>query len=281
MTKYPITEHFMNIIQYAKKYFDSYTDKSEFTGNSQNIEFILSNAEIFNKISDYFQFECIGAENIFKNNGPRLLIANHGLIPWHMVPFGFDIVKKYKVFPKGLGAHWLFKVPVIRDFFLAVGTVDGNHKTAEKLLNNNNLLFICPGGMKEAMHSFPGKDVLGFKKRYGFIKLAVKTGSPIIPAYCFGINDIYSQPKLLLNFRYKITSKTGLPLTLPTGILGLIPRRKKLILVIGKPLEIKKCNKPTEEMILGYHKKIVDIYDKLFSKYKKKYGFEDRILKWV
>ena len=49
------------------------------------------------------------------------------------------------------------------------------------------------GGAHEAEHAFPNTNRLVLKKRLGFIKLALRTGSFLVPVFGFGENDLWDQ----------------------------------------------------------------------------------------
>lgn len=51
-----------------------------------------------------------------------------------------------------------------------------------------------------------GKEVLYLKKRMGFVKLALRNGTPLVPAYVFGANDIYRTSNFLQKTRLAIVN---------------------------------------------------------------------------
>ena len=46
-----------------------------------------------------------------------------------------------------------------------------------------------------------GKEVLYLKKRMGFVKLALRNGVPLVPAYVFGANDTFRTSTVLQRTR--------------------------------------------------------------------------------
>lgn len=50
------------------------------------------------------------------------------------------------------------------------------------------------GGAQEAIHSRPNTYIVVLKKRKGFVRIAMLTGTPIVPVLTFGEVDLYDQP---------------------------------------------------------------------------------------
>jgi hypothetical protein len=52
---------------------------------------------------------------------------------------------------------------------------------------------IVPGGAEESLDAHPGNYDLTLKDRKGFVRLALKTGSDLVPVYNFGETSIFRQ----------------------------------------------------------------------------------------
>lgn len=50
------------------------------------------------------------------------------------------------------------------------------------------------GGAQEALNARPGMYKLVLKRRKGFVKLAIETGTPIVPVFSFNEVEVYDQP---------------------------------------------------------------------------------------
>lgn len=94
-----------------------------------------------------------------------------------------------------------FRLPLYREFLLSLGLISVSKKSCMNTLARGpgNAILIVVGGASEALYAKPRTNDLVIKRRLGFIKLALTTGSSLVPIMSFGENDIYDQvlnPKL-------------------------------------------------------------------------------------
>ena len=57
-----------------------------------------------------------------------------------------------------------------------------------------NAITIVVGGAAESLSAHPGTADLTLKKRFGFIKMAIRAGADLVPVFSFGENDVSSAP---------------------------------------------------------------------------------------
>eukprot|EP01126_Amoeba_proteus_P013633 TRINITY_DN1583_c0_g1_i16.p1 TRINITY_DN1583_c0_g1~~TRINITY_DN1583_c0_g1_i16.p1 ORF type:complete len:211 (-),score=36.17 TRINITY_DN1583_c0_g1_i16:176-808(-) len=197
-----------------------------------------------------------------------------------------DFQQKYSELKlRGLAASVIFYTPVLKEIYTYMGVVDASRATAEWLLANDYSLFVFPGGIKEQIFTKTnGKYELHLTglKHAGAVRLALKFGKPLVPAFVFGvpywfrpIPGAYKIGKFLFeNFRM------GLPLCYGKFFSPFIPiMDEPLTVVVGKPLEFPKVPNPTEEQILHYQDIYIAEIKAIFEKYKEKYSNrEDEIL---
>lgn len=53
-----------------------------------------------------------------------------------------------------------------------------------------NAITIVVGGAAESLSAHPGTADLTLKKRFGFIKMAIRAGADLVPVFSFGENDV-------------------------------------------------------------------------------------------
>ena len=162
---------------------------------------------------------------------------------------------------------------------------------------------LVPGGALEALNSDPDRIRLVLNRRKGFIKLALRYGIDLVPTFSFGENFIYDQVRsgegksLVFCLRLKINmlylgsrlkafqtwAEKWIGFTpvifFGRGIFqynyGLIPHRKPIHVVVGRPIIVEKCEAPTKEQIADLHKQYVEALNQLYTEYNPKYGNPD------
>ncbi|XP_055609792.1 2-acylglycerol O-acyltransferase 2-A-like isoform X2 [Uranotaenia lowii] len=146
----------------------------------------------------------------------------------------------------------------------------------------SNAVVIIVGGAAESLNCRPNNYQLILKKRKGFCKIALKTGTPIVPVINFGELDLFDQPSnppgsRLRRFQEWFKCKTGLapPAIIGRGFFqysyGLIPRRKPINTVIGAPVEVSKVDDPSMEEVELLHERFCKALETLFETHKHKY----------
>jgi len=218
-------------------------------------EFVDKISPFFTLLEKYFRYEVKGIRNIPKKKA--LIVMNHGIIPYHGFLLAKKIVDVLGIYPRGLGAGFLFKIPGIREFFVKGGAVNANPRNAEALLKEGNVVMLAPGGIYEALIAKPGLKRIPWERRKGFIRIAIKTKSPIVPTYCNGINASYFNSYLLLKPRIKMLEHTRFSLPFFFG-LGFFPLPVKLVHKIGKPLFLeKKKGESHEHYVDRFHRAVL------------------------
>jgi 2-acylglycerol O-acyltransferase 2 len=99
---------------------------------------------------------------------------------------------------RDLCATVLFFVPVFREMLLWLGCVDAGTRTAHHNLKCGRSILIFVGGEKEQLMTTPGVHQIFLNNRKGFVKLALEYGSPLVPMYAFGENEVFYVSKLFM-----------------------------------------------------------------------------------
>jgi 1-acyl-sn-glycerol-3-phosphate acyltransferase len=194
--------------------------------------------------SKYWRVEATGLENV-PEEGRALLVCNHsGVLPWDGAMVGTALMNEHPAgrLLRNLHLSWFTSLPVIAPLLSRLGQVQALPANAERLLERDELVGVFPEGLKGVGKLFKDRYKLARFGRGGFVKVAVKTGAPIIPVSIVGSEEIHPQLvnvkplAKLLNFPY-------FPLT-PTfpwlGPLGFIPLPSKWYIIFGEPI-------PTEQ----------------------------------
>ncbi|MBZ0120998.1 MAG: acyltransferase family protein, partial [Sandaracinaceae bacterium] len=177
--------------------------------------------------------------------GRCMIVANHGgALPWDGLMLRTAIRLEH---PSGRRARWLaedyvYHMPFAGAFLARVGGVRACPENAERLLAQDELLAVFPEGIKGVSKLFKKRYELQRFGRGGHIKLALKTGSSVVPAGIVGAEEAY--PMLLRSQRAaKVVGLPFLPVT-PTfpwlGPLGLVPLPSRWVIVLGEPLDLSE-----------------------------------------
>jgi 2-acylglycerol O-acyltransferase 2 len=172
-----------------------------------------------------------------------------------------------------------FKIPFFRELLLWVGLLDASADTIRFNLNKGRSIIVMVGGAEESLHARPGVSELVLSRRKGFVKIALQMGTPLVPVYGFGENELFyqvSNPEgsILRRVQEYIKGITGvaLPAFHGRGIFlydyGFLPRRIPLVTVIGEPIPLPKIEKPTDEDIEKYHTIYIENLKRLYNEYK-------------
>jgi 1-acyl-sn-glycerol-3-phosphate acyltransferase len=186
----------------------------------------------------YFRVETRGASNI-PDEGRCLIVANHsGTFPYDgaMLKTAMRLAH-----PKARDLRWLaedfvFYLPFVGTFMNRIGAVRGCQENAERLLRQDRLVGVFPEGVKGVGKLFRDRYRLQRFGRGGYIKLCLRTGTPIVPCAVIGAEE--SNP-MLHRFEY-LASAFGIPYfpvtpTFPAlGPLGLIPAPTKWRIIFGE-----------------------------------------------
>ena len=168
-----------------------------------------------------------------------------------------------------------FRIPIWRELLLWLGFTDATRTSIKSLLSRNISVGIVIGGAAEAMNSRPGTNDLTLSTRIGFVQCAIECGADIIPVFTFGENDLYrpiipNPPGSILN-KIQLWFKEQFSFVLPVikgGNYGVLPARKPMHTVIGKPIKIQQVDNPSLEYILEVHRVYVERLQDLYDRWK-------------
>ncbi len=213
---------------------------------------------VMHLLKKYHRHEIKHVENVPKSGG-ALILTNHSLATYDGLLLGLGIYLETSRMPYGLADTNLFTLPFLRDISPKINLVEASHENAEKLLAQDELVCIAPGGMKEAIRSSEHRREIIWHKRTGFARLAVRTQSPIVLAACPNADGIYDvKANSITNFIYE---NFKLPFVIPRGVgPTLIPRPVKLTHYLSEPLYPPKVDENDEsylDELYDFHERVV------------------------
>ncbi|MGD2157278.1 MAG: lysophospholipid acyltransferase family protein [Anaerolineales bacterium] len=219
--------------------------KRRFTGDYETDEWGMD-WEFIDTVQPFFEFmyktywrvEITGIENI-PDDGRALLVVNHsGQLPWDgsMVVTAVRLEHPAQRMVRTLYANWFPTLPVFSALFEKGGQVLATVDNGVRLLEQDELVAVYPEGYKGVGKLFKERYRLARFGRGGFIKMALKTQSPIIPVSVVGAEETYislAKSPLLA----KLTGFPYFPIS-PTwpwfGLLGFVPLPTKWYIDFGE-----------------------------------------------
>ncbi|XP_003703046.1 2-acylglycerol O-acyltransferase 2-A [Megachile rotundata] len=286
-----IIRYFM-LLYFLWMYYD--WDTGNKGGRSERWTRWLRNCTWFQYYCDYFPVTLVKTTDLDPTKNYLFCCVPHGILSTGVFgAFGTDILGCKETFP-GLDVRIVvldqhFKIPLFRDYVLMNGGVSSNEESLNYQLSTKpeppftgRATVLIVGGAAESLECTLGTYRLLLKRRKGFVKLALKHGSPLVPVFSFGETDIYDQVygpegSRLKKIQHYIRKYIGLAPILLKGrgffqySFGIIPHRKPVTIVVGSPLELPKLSEPTKEKIDEYHEKFTTKVIDLFETHKHKY----------
>ncbi|RDW77139.1 hypothetical protein BP6252_05192 [Coleophoma cylindrospora] len=184
-----------------------------------------------------------------------------------------------------------FRIPFYRDYALAMGLASVSKESCENLLSRGGpnkegmgrAITIVIGGARESLDAQPYSLRLVLQRRKGFVKMAIRTGADLVPVLAFGENDLYDQfsaethPKI---HKFQLLVKKVMGFTIPLfharGVfnydVGLMPYRRPLNIVVGRPIKVAQSSKPTQEEIDRIHKEYVTELVRVWDTWKDEFA---------
>ncbi|GMH68303.1 hypothetical protein TrRE_jg5716 [Triparma retinervis] len=240
----------------------------------------------------YFNAELVKTTDLDPSVNHLMCYHPHGIISMGLqTSLGMDACSFKSAFP-GINRHVAtlvasFKIPLFREWILLHGFVSCSSPTMKKVLSTPKAsLVLVPGGANEALYSHPGTFKVHIKRRKGFCRVALQAGAALVPVVGFGENELYHT---LDNggggmggglYKAQVWAMKRMSFSFPI-MTHLLPRREKIVVVVGEPIggpydqkgrERKIIENPTQEEIDQLHKRYVEGLEKLWNDHKDEYG---------
>jgi len=193
----------------------------------------------------WWRVDATGVRNV-PAHGRALLVSNHAgsLFPFDASMILLAIMKQHPLprWARFLVLDWAFVLPFISAFMRRVGGLPASKHNAARLLEQDEVVMVFPEGVKGTGKQFSERYRLQRFGRGGFVQVALRTGSPIIPVAVVGSEEIY--PKLG-NAR-PVARAVGAPFVpiTPTfpwlGPLGLVPLPSKWRIEFCEPIDLSE-----------------------------------------
>jgi len=208
----------------------------------------------------YFRPEISGLETVPEE--PCIFVCNHNgamLMP-DMFIVGFALYDRFGAegMPYGLAHQLGLQVPGLRRFLVSIGAVRGTQENGLRLLQQGKKVLIYPGGELDSMRPRRHSNRVVFGERRGYIKLALRSGVPIVPVVASGahetlwiLTDGQKLARVLGMHRFQLKT-WPLSLSVPWGLwLGIppphFPLPSRIRIAFLKPIFFSQTGHPAAE----------------------------------
>jgi 1-acyl-sn-glycerol-3-phosphate acyltransferase len=136
----------------------------------------------------WFRFEVRGLESVPATGG-ALIVANHsgGMLTPDVLIFAAAFYREFGYDRPlyTLGHDGLFPGPV-SDWMARLGVIHASTENAANALRSGGVVLVFPGGIYDAYRPTLSENVIDFNGRTGYVKCAIDSGAPIVPAVSVG-----------------------------------------------------------------------------------------------
>ncbi|MCG5434193.1 acyltransferase family protein [Mycobacterium sp. MYCO198283] len=142
-------------------------------------------------IKRYFRAEVRGLD-AFPEAGGALVVSNHSggmftpdvliLAPAFYDRFGFDR-------PFYTLAHYGVLIGPMGNLLRKAGVIEANRKNAALALRSGAVVLVFPGGDYDSYRPTLAENTIDFAGRTGYVRTAIETGVPIVPAVSIGAQE--------------------------------------------------------------------------------------------
>ena len=184
----------------------------------------------------YFRTEVFDIDRV--PEGRVLMIANHsGQVPVDGLLLGTALMldTERPRFPRSMVERWVAELPFVSVLFPRCGQVVGSPENARRLLEQEEALVVFPEGARGISKTFDRRYQLT-DFGLGFMRLALETGTPIVPVAVIGgeeqypsVADVKPLAKLLGMPAFPVLPQ------LAVGMLAPLPTRYRIY--FSEPLE--------------------------------------------
>lgn len=190
----------------------------------------------------YFRVRTTGLDHV-PDTGGALLVANHaGALPFDAIMTKIALLDEHPAHRnlRELAADLALRLPVVGALARKTGNTLAHDDDAVRLLTDGELVGVWPEGFKGIGKPFSRRYKLERFGRGGYVRVALRAGTPIIPVAIIGSEETYP---IVGNVRWlaRLLDLPYFPITWQfplLGPLGLVPLPSRWFIEFGAPIPV-------------------------------------------
>lgn len=197
----------------------------------------------------YFKVQVYGQEHV-PRDGAAMMVGNHSggmAIDGAMVVASCFFEMEQPRLAQGMADKFISKLPGASQISARCGQFPGLPEHAERLLGDNRLLMVFPEGARgTAKLARDAHTLVRFGS--GFVRLALRTGAPIVPLAFLGGGDAMPTVANL----YRLGKLVGMPYVPLTRYILPVPKPTTFQLLYSAPMHFEGDGNEDDTTIAGY-----------------------------
>jgi len=157
---------------------------------------------------------------------------------------------------KGVVYYYYFMMPIVKNIIKLLNAIPSDYRSIKETVEKESVS-ITIGGLDEMSRTADKHIQLVIKKRSGIFKIALETGTPLVPVLTYGETEIFPETEnpLLLQFNGFIYTNFTMKFPFPTmtSVSNWLKLRsvplKEIKSYTGRPIIVKKIQEPTPSQI--------------------------------
>jgi 1-acyl-sn-glycerol-3-phosphate acyltransferase len=162
------------------------------TGAIRDPEFLRRIRPVLERYAAYFRPEVRGLDRL-PGTGPFLVVGNHSGgqmppdLPVLLTAWWRERGEDEPVY--ALFHSFFLGLPGVGPFMARAGAIEASPAAAESILREGGVLIDYPGGDHEVFRPWWERNRIEFGERLGFVRLALRTKVPVVPAVSIGAHE--------------------------------------------------------------------------------------------